>query len=170
VHAENYRKDKDGKKSYYTVFKGLFFTADFHKDFKGKTYVLTDFAERFMGGIGKMLQRNNFTRPDLVKMENPVFEKQYVVYGSDQIEARYIITPVMMETMLEINKMFKNVQFSFVNSRIYIAIPMRKALFEPKYLSPITQIGYLLDYYKLLYHCISLVEMLDLNTRIWSKE
>ncbi|MBK9503984.1 MAG: DUF3137 domain-containing protein [Bacteroidetes bacterium] len=40
---------------YVTIFKGLFFIADFNKHFNGNTYVLSDFGERFLGGFGKML-------------------------------------------------------------------------------------------------------------------
>jgi hypothetical protein len=170
IHVEDYTKDKDGKKSYYTVFKGIFFIADFHKNFVGETFVLTDSAEKMFGGLGKMLQKMNVSRPQLVKLENVTFEKQFVVYGSDQVEARYIITPVLMETMLALQDLFKGVQFSFINSKIYITIPQRKNMFEPNLFKPLTDFNYLSGYYTLLFHCINLVETLELNNRIWSKE
>jgi hypothetical protein len=170
IHVEDYRKDKDGKDQYYTIFRGILFIADFHKDFKGETFVLTDSAEKMLGGLGKMFQKMNVMRPELVKLENVAFEKQYVVYGSDQVEARYIITPVLMETMLELNGLFKGVQFSFVNSKIFIAIPLRSNMFEPNFFKPLTDFKYLSSYYTLLFHCINLVETLELNNRIWSKE
>jgi hypothetical protein len=170
IHVEDYTKDKDGKKSYYTIFRGIFFIADFHKDFIGETFVLTDSAEKMFGRLGKMFQKMNISRPQLVKMENVTFEKQFVVYGSDQIEARYIITPVLMETMLAIQSLFKGVQFSFIHSKIYITIPQRTNMFEPNFFKPLTDFNYLSGYYTLLFHCINLVETLELNNRIWSKE
>ncbi len=153
-----------------TIFRGIFFVADFHKDFSGKTFVLTDVAQRFLGAFGEMMQRNNMVRPELVKMENVTFEKEFVVYGTDQVEARYIITPVLMEKMLEIEKTFKNAQFSFVNSCVYIAIPLRQEMFEPKYFTSGLKTEYLMKYYSLIHNCVSLVETLELNKRIWSKE
>jgi hypothetical protein len=170
IHVEDYSTDKDGKKQYYTIFKGILFIADFHKDFIGETFVLTDSAEKMFGGLGKMLQKMNIKRPQLVKLENVTFEKQFVVYGSDQVEARYIITPVLMESMLSLQKLFKGVQFSFINSKIYITIPQRANMFEPNFFKPLTDFNYLSDYYTLLFHCINLVETLELNNRIWSKE
>ena len=66
---------------------------DFNKHFNVKTYVLTDTAEKMFGFLGKKLQSMNSSRDDLVYLENPDFEKQFVVYSSDQIEARYILSP-----------------------------------------------------------------------------
>lgn len=170
IHAEDYTKDKDGKKQYYTIFKGVLFVADFHKNFVGETFVLTDTAEKMLGGLGKMFQKMNISRPELVKLENVTFEKQFVVYGTDQVEARYIITPVLMETMLQLNENYNNVQFSFINSKIFITIPQKKNMFEPNYYSTLLNFDYLKEYYELLYYCISLVGILELNNRIWTKE
>lgn len=170
IHAEDYTKDKDGRKQYYTIFRGVLFVADFHKDFAGETFVLTDTAEKMLGGLGKMFQKMNVSRPQLIKLENVIFEKQFVVYGTDQIEARYIITPVLMETMIELNSRYKGVQFSFINSKVFITIPQKKNMFEPNYYSSLLKFDYLKEYYELLYYCISLVEILELNNRIWTKE
>lgn len=38
------------------IFKGLFFIADFNKKFTGKTVLLPDYLERFLGRFGKKLQ------------------------------------------------------------------------------------------------------------------
>lgn len=170
IHAEDYTKDKDGKKQYHTIFKGVFFVADFHKNFNGETFVLTDIAERIFGSFGKIFQKMNTSRPELVKLENVVFEKEFVVYSTDQIESRYIITPVLMEKILELNAKYRGVQFSFINSKIFVAIPKSNNLFEPNYYSSLVKFDYLKDYFELLSFCISLVNILELNNRIWSKE
>ncbi len=36
-----------------------------------------------------------------IEMENPDFEKGFAVYGTDQVEARYILTPAMMGKILD---------------------------------------------------------------------
>ena len=38
----------------------------------------------------------------LVKLENVEFEKQFAVYSTDQLEARYILTPQLMERLLAV--------------------------------------------------------------------
>lgn len=54
-----------------------------------------------------------------VKLEDPVFEREWEVYATDQIEARYILTPALMERMLEIKRRFggKSIEFSFLTIR-----------------------------------------------------
>lgn len=170
VHAEYYTKDKDGKKSYHTIFRGIFLIADFHKDFKGETYVLVDFAEKLFGKLGKVFQKANFVRPKLVKMEDPVFEKAFVVYGSDQIESRYILTPAMMERMMKLKDKSKNVQFSFKDSKVNIALPVNKNLFEAPFFKSMMRFDLVQEYYEYLLLAVGVVEDLDLNTRVWTKE
>jgi hypothetical protein len=46
------------------------------------------------------LQSNNFSRDELVKMDDNNFEKEFVVYSSDQIEARYILSHLLMKKLL----------------------------------------------------------------------
>lgn len=170
VHAEYYTTDKDGKRHYHTIFKGLFLIADFNKHFHGETYVLIDTAEKLFGKLGKMLQKANFSRPQLVKMEDPTFEKAFVVYGSDQIESRYILTPAMMERMMKLKEKSNRVQFSFKNSQVNIALPVSKNLFEAPLFKSMLKFDQVQEYYEYLLLAIGVVEDLDLNTRIWTKQ
>ena len=71
----------------YPIFNGLFFIADFNKDFKGSTLVLPDTAEKLFGRIGQKLQSMNVGRAQLIKLEDLEFEKMFVVYGENQIES-----------------------------------------------------------------------------------
>jgi len=162
-------RDSKGNETKNTAFKGIFFIADFHKEFKGETFVLKDHAQKLFGNMGTFFQRINGARPELILMENPVFEKQFVVYGTDQIESRYIITPSMMERMVDMNRQFKGIQFSFVNSKLYIAIPFRENLFEPKLFKSLENAEYIKSYFQILSSCIGIVDSLELNERLWSK-
>ncbi len=107
---------------------------------------------------------------ELVKLENPEFEKIFSVYGTSQQEARYIITPVMMEAMVQIYKQYKRkMYFSFLGANVYCAIPMGKNNFEPKIWRKVK--------YKdveEMFSLFSLIEVIiremNLNTRIWTKE
>lgn len=170
IHAEYYTTDKDGKRQYHTIFKGLFLIADFNKHFNGETYVLIDTAEKLFGKLGKIFQKANFVRPQLIKMEDPIFEKAFVVYGSDQIESRYILTPAMMERMMKLKEKSSKVQFSFKNSQVNIALPVSKNLFEAPLFKSMLSFDQIKEYYEYLLLAIGVVEDLDLNTRIWTKE
>jgi hypothetical protein len=162
-------KDKEGTK-YVSLFKGIFFIADFNKDFVGETIVLPDTAEKLFGKLGTMFQKMNVSRPDLVKLENPDFEKAFVVYGTDQVEARYILTPALMERILDFQKKSGKIHLSFLHSKVYIAISLNKNLFEPPLFRSMLNYKLVEDYFKYLKLAVNIVEDLDLNTRIWTKD
>lgn len=169
LNVQYITRDNKGGETKHTVFKGIFFIADFHKDFKGETFVLRDQAQRIFGSIGTFFQRINGIRPELVLMENPIFEKQFVVYSTDQIESRYIITPRLMESMVEMNRKFNGIQFSFVQSKMYVAVPISENLFEPRLFKSFNDTRYIEGYFNVLSQCIRIVDALHLNERIWSK-
>ncbi|MDD3324051.1 MAG: DUF3137 domain-containing protein [Sulfurospirillaceae bacterium] len=170
IHTEYETKDKDGKTHWHTIFQGLFFIADFHKDFNGKTVVLPDFAQRVFGGIGSWMQSLGKSKGKLVKMDDPEFEKEFVVYG-EQIESHYILSHSMMERILNFKKKtHKNVYISFIDSKIYVAVDYRKELFEPVIYKSLLEFGQIKGYFEMMEMFVGIVEEFRLNTRVWSKE
>ena len=171
VHAEQRSRDSKGREHWSTIFRGLFIVADFNKHFRGRTLVLPDFAENLFGSfIGGMLQSRNFTKDQLVKMDDPAFEKAFVVYGSDQIEARYILTHTMMERLLKLKKdTGSDIFVAFKGEKILIAIDYKKDLFEPTVFSSLLSIEQAMDYIRTLKSTIGIVEELKLNEKLWSK-
>ena len=175
VHAEYKTTTIDSKgrrrTHWHTIFKGLLFSADFNKEFNIKTYVLTDRAEKMFGFIGTKLQKMNKARGELVKLENPEFESEFAVYSDDQIESRYLLSPSLMERILSFKKQTKkNIQLSFIDSRLYVTVPYRKALFEPKLFGEMINFSDVQEYHNDLSLVISIAETLNLNTRIWTKK
>ncbi len=156
------------------IFSGLFFKLDFHKNFSQHTVIRPDFAERFLGGlIGNKLQKmgSSFSNLKLVRMEDPRFEKLFAVYSSDQNEARYLITPKLMEKFVELQKSNKGrVSCAFFEQKFYIAISSRKNRFEPSFFGSVLPFADLKDIYEVLELLQRLVEEFELNTRLWSKE
>ena len=164
--------DKNGRTQthWHTIFKGIFFEADFNKSFKTRTFVLPDTMEKTFGFIGKKLQSMNFSRPPLVKLEDPEFEKHFVVYGEDQVEARYILSTSLMQRLTDFrNKTNKSVSLSFVDNSIFVAIPENKNLFEPKIFKSNLDPAFVQEYYNFLELTIGIVDDLNLNLRIWTK-
>jgi len=175
VHAEYKTRTTDSKgrsrTEWHTIFKGLYFTADFNKHFQGTTLVLPDRAERLLGFLGKKLQSLNFRRDQLIQMEDPEFEKLFVVYGTDQIEARYILSPSLMRRITEFKKKTGlPLYLSFVSSRVHVALSTGKNMFEPKVFSSLLKVKLVQEYYEDLKLATGIVEDLNLNTRIWTKE
>jgi len=175
LHAEyksTTHSAKGGSRTqWHTIFKGLFFVADFNKHFRTATVVLPDVAEKALGWLGQKLQDLNFTRPDLVKLEDPEFEREFVVYGEDQVEARYVLSTSLMRRILEFRrKADRRVYLSFVGSRVHVAIPSTRDMFEPRLMRTVLDFDTAAQYLRDLQFALGIVEDLDLNTRIWSKQ
>jgi hypothetical protein len=174
LHAEykeeGYSSRGGRRRRWHTIFRGLFFTADFNKNFYGKTVVLPDTAEKLLGSAGTFFQSLNKSRGDLMKMDDPEFEKLFVVYGDDQIESRYVLSTSLMERIVGFRKKTgRPIYLSFVSSQVFVAISYRGGLFEPKVFSSITDFKCMEDYYDNLHLALGIVADLDLNTRIWTK-
>lgn len=171
IHSEHETRDSKGNRHWHTIFKGLFFVGDFNKHFKGVTIVLPDTAERLFGGFGNFLQKMNASRGQLIKLEDPEFEKEFVVYGDDQVEARYILSTSLMKRIVDFKKKTGRKLFlSFVGSKIYVAIAFAKDLFEPRVFKSLIDFSQVVEYYQDLELVTGIVKDLNLNLRIWTKE
>ena len=159
------------KKRLTPIFRGLFFVADFNKAFKGTTIVLPDTAQKLFGDLGQALQALNVPNGQLVKMEDPEFEKLFVVYGEDQVEARYILSTSLMRRIVEFRtRTQKDMRLSFSASKLHVALPFEKELFEPKIMESLLNIAHIQAYYDDLKLAIDIVDDLNLNTRIWTQQ
>jgi hypothetical protein len=170
---KTHTRDSKGRSrtEWHTIFSGIFFRADFHKHFAGATFVLPDKAQSMLGEwLGQSLQALASSHGELVKLEDPRFEQAFVTYASDQQEARYILTPSLMERMVEMRERFETqTYFAFIAGRVYVAIESDAAHFEPSLfttgVSP-EEVGIHLAVIRAV---IGIVEDLNLNQRIWTK-
>lgn len=172
IHAQYKTETRDSKghrrTQWHTIFKGIFFVAGFNKKFKGSTIVLPDTAEKLFGHIGSMFQSWNMTRDQLIKMDDPEFERLFVVYGSDQIESRYVLSTSLMKRIVDFKKKTGNQIFlSFIQSKVVLAISYRKNLFEPRVFRTLLSFEPIQEYFEDLQLAIGIVGDLNLNTRIW---
>jgi len=175
LHAEYKTESRDSKghrqTNWHTIFKGLFFIADFNKYFKGRTFVLPDSAEKLFGRFGQKIQEIGKSHGKLVKLEDPDFEREFAVYSTDQVEARYILSPALMRRLLKFkNKTGEKVYFSFTGGEVNIGISSTKNRFEPKLFSTVLNIELAREFVEDLQMALDVVDDLNLNTRIWTKE
>ncbi len=109
---------------YVTVFRGQCLRLDFHKTFYGETLVTRDagFFNRFIGREGM----------DRAILESPDFEKAFEVFTTDQVEARYLLTPDLMQRLVDLEETFhgKKLRCAFVANEMLIAVEGDN-LFEP---------------------------------------
>lgn len=173
VHAE-YKTEtqtKNGRQvSWHDILKGIIFVADFNKHFNGITVVR---PKSMSASISAWFSKNVFSFGDksVVQLENDAFNKDFVVYSSDQIEARYILTPALMERIADLNKRSAyHVSLSFIASRMYIAFPLDHNYFEPPLFKTLINPNLLSNDINILNFMCDIVRELDLNTRIWTKQ
>ena len=107
-----------------TVFKGIVILLEIKKKFDGQTVVLKD------SGLFNIFKKVG--RGERIKLEDPLFEKQFEVFGDNQIEARYLLTSAFMERILQAQKVFKgkNIQFGFFDNKLLISIEAKQNMFE----------------------------------------
>jgi heme/copper-type cytochrome/quinol oxidase subunit 4 len=170
IHAFIEESSGNNKKQYEEIFSGIFFIGDFNKNFNGKTIIMPDNMEKHFGRFAKFMQGLIHAYGELIKLEDVEFENEFVVYSNDQIESRYILSTSLMQRILNFKKKANShIMMSFVNSQIYIAIPLRGKLFEPKIFGKLLDEKTLKQYFEHLEITLSSVEELNLNLRIWSK-
>lgn len=104
-----------------STFKGQFIVIDLKHRFKGRTVVFAD-----KGRFNRKIKGN--MKP--VRLVDPIFEKKYEVYGTDQVEARYLLTPDFIQRLVDLEHAFKgkSLRFGFIDNQLLIAIETRMRL------------------------------------------
>ena len=121
VHRSRNRKNETTDT---TVFYGLLTRFDFPKPFKARTLVLADRGAIFsvLGGL--------FGSDARVRLEDPRFEDAFEVYSPDQVEARYLLTPVFMERLLSLKaRVDCPLCAAFDQGQLWLAIDGRREYF-----------------------------------------
>ncbi len=111
-----------------TVFEGPVFCFSFPKRFNGTTIIKADgsFFGNLFNGIG-MGDRER------VKLEDPKFEKCFEVFGTDQVEARYLLTPAFMEQLMVLRESLGDkMQAAFNGDSFYVVANNGQNKFEVK--------------------------------------
>lgn len=145
-----------------TVFRGLFFHLDFNKHLRAVT--LVDPVGASPSTVG---DRASLTR---VTLEDPAFDAAFVVHTSDPVEARYVLTPAMMHRIMALKaRTSQPVHLAFANHRGYIGVNYQRALFEPG-IAETTSAAALHEMAAQFALAEAIVQELDLNTRIWTKD
>jgi hypothetical protein len=164
------RLNTDSNNQSSTVFEGMIVVADFHKEIKGKTIVWPDKASRDFGTwLGRKIKEFGRRGLDAVFLEDPVFERTFAVYSSDQIEARYILTPAMMNRLVELSRKYGNkLSFSFFRGKVCIAIKNLKP-FDTSLNAPVSPEDLFYQFNRPIDQVTEIIDALHLNTRIWTK-
>jgi hypothetical protein len=162
------------RKEKITIFNGIFFVADSNKNFKVTTFVVPDNVENVFGHTGHSLQelfaRHRFGHCELVSLEDPNFERNFAVYSSDQIEARYLLTPLLMQQISAIQSSWNApLHIAFIYGKIFLAFETPQEWFEPSSVFSSVTTEVIHAAHRKILMALSLVDELSLNTRIWGR-
>lgn len=100
-----------------TVFHGQLLVIDYHKRFLGETIIKRDRGvfNRLMKP-GKRFQR--------VGIVSPEFEKVFEAWSTDQVEARELLDPLVLERFSELDRLFNGAKLraAFSGGKLYVAM------------------------------------------------
>jgi hypothetical protein len=117
-------------KNKQTTFDGLIVTLDLPRHTGAVTTVVSD-----AGALGNFVDRQKVQHRARVRLEDPVFEEIYEVYGTDQVASRALLNPAFMERLLALGALtgFDRPQVLCDGRVLQIAMPKKrnKNLFEP---------------------------------------
>lgn len=158
-------KNKTGKKTMYIpIFEGTIVSFDFNKHFNGKTKLYTN---KFFNRITASISDDKYEK---ITLENQDFNDAFIVYTTDIQEALYILTPELVEHIMHIQTfdgVAREINISFIDNMMYIAFEETKFLDMDKTDDYKMQIQL---FYNEILHMINIVEILELNNRIWTKQ
>jgi len=128
AHLQQRTTDSKGRTRYTTVFRGQLIRMHFPREFLGVTIVRRDMGVFNVFGGGE----NGGRKLERVRLVDPTFEKAFEVWGADQVEARYLLHPVMMERLiaLETGLHGKRIRCAFECGDLLVAVEGGD-LFEP---------------------------------------
>lgn len=128
------RRGSDKDERDVTVFSGVILTLRFARDFHGVTLVERQRLRITLFGDS---QTKNGMRLDRVKMVDPRFEKSFDVYGSDPVEARYLVHPAYCERLVALEERFqgKSLKALFHKGDVVVVVDSEN-LFESASLNP----------------------------------
>lgn len=153
-YKTNHKKDNDT----HTIFHGLFFHSTIKKKFDG--YVLLQpYIPRILQGL-----KGNKVKSDVVNLSDMTISEKFVCYSNDDINARKILTPKLIELINKFSENHKKrpLAISIINDKLYVAIDYRQNLFEPKYFTSVKDPKHPLDYYSMLVMITNILDDLDL--------
>lgn len=104
-------------KSRRTVFHGQMFALDYPKRFLGSTVVQRDMA--VLNALSK--PSKEYSR---VGLASPAFEKVFEAWSTDQVEARELLDPIVLERFEELERLYggKKIRAAFDGGKLLIAV------------------------------------------------
>ena len=120
------KRDEDGDLEYSTIFKGRYLIFEFPKKINHQMTISYHGHGEFHTNpkTGRKLSR--------IETESPDFNKHFLVYAEDNIEALYILTPDIIDKLEKLGEKYQNaLSLYFSDNKLYIGLSEKNDAFEP---------------------------------------
>jgi len=158
--------DSDGNSNTTVYFHGRWTVFDFNKSFRYNLLVRQKgfyYAKTSSGWFSHDLPLKK------IRMESEAFNYAFTVYGADEHEAFYILTPSVMDAMLKVREHVKGkLMFCFIDNKLHVAFYDNHDDFEPPVFRRITEEGILRDVVGEAGEAAAFAEALRLEKKIWT--
>jgi hypothetical protein len=158
----NVSLDSNNKLHRKLKYKGFVFIADFHKTFEGTTVVRTRKGKTYgsiMPFIGSSIQTESYE-----------FDKMFDVFTTDEVTARYLLPSNIMERLMKLRQQFSKYGITISLHDGIIAILIHKSNFFEADRTGRLNDKTLKKTYDEITSILGIIDLLKLNTRIWSKQ
>ncbi|GAA0890963.1 hypothetical protein GCM10009122_06420 [Fulvivirga kasyanovii] len=157
--------DGDGdNRNLIEFFNGLLMQADFNKQHSGSIHVIPIETSK-----NWFVSKSLFHGKGKVEMDNEEFNKVFSTYTTGELEAHYVLSPKLMQALLEINSQVKGgIYIAFSSGKLFFGIDWKKDLFEADFNKPLTSetdVEYIvsqINFFEIL------IKQLALDRKIWN--
>ncbi|MHA6481856.1 DUF3137 domain-containing protein [Paenibacillus sp. strain BS8-2] len=162
IHAQKEERDPEGgNMTRTTLYQGLVLIADFHKHFEGTTVIQSRKGKisNYMKHVGEFM-----------KTISHDFDKQFKVWTTDETTARYLLPVDMLERLLQLRLRYpkNSITICLHDGKLTIALHCVD-YFEAKGIKKLENDA-ILHTYNEIRSILEIVDLLNLNTRIWNKQ
>jgi hypothetical protein len=110
------------------IFEGVVIKIDLPDPVSAHTIVIPDHGGHPNVGAGRSGRRK-----DLVMMKNPAFERLFSVHSTDYYEARKIVTPFLMQTVMQAQShLGGELRLCFLNKTLFVTVSGESPRFTQK--------------------------------------
>jgi hypothetical protein len=144
-----------------TVFRGLVFIADFHKNFEGTTTIMTR--------QGKQYAHQTVVGSRMTTISHQ-FDQMFNIHTTDEITARYLLPVNMLERIIALRKLFPRKGIAICLHEGMLAISIHDFDFFEITKARKPRSSDIKQTYTEISAILEMIDVLNLNLRIWNKQ
>lgn len=165
VYIADTTTNANGMNSTTEYFHGRWTVFDFNKNFKYNLQVRQKgfcYAKKDGGLFSSAVPMKK------IRMESEMFNYAFSVYGADEHEAFFLLTPSVMTEMLRLKEVIKGkMLFCFIDNKLHVALCDNKDSFEPPMFRRLTEEWVTNDVAGEAGEIAAFVDGLKLERKIW---